>query len=298
MRFLISLLLPRRSRPMAQDKPVLTVMTYDSFASEWGPGPVIEPLFEAQCGCDLQFQTAGDGAALLARLRLEGAPHQGRRRAGPRHLADRGRRRHRPVRPARRRPGRYDLPVAWDDPVFVPFDWGYFAFVYDKTKLPDPPASFDALAASDLKIVIEDPRSSTPGLGLLLWVKAAYRRPRRRDLGGARRQHRHRDAGLDRGLQPVPRRRGRHGAQLHHLAGLSPDRGGATDSKARGGVCRRQLPADRGRRQGRRLDRSPISPTSSSPSCCRPNSSRRSRQRTGCIPPSPRPRVCPRASTR
>ncbi len=53
--------------------PVLTVYTYDSFVSDWGPGPAIEEAFEAQCGCDLQFVGAGDGAALLARIRLEGA---------------------------------------------------------------------------------------------------------------------------------------------------------------------------------------------------------------------------------
>ncbi|HVH01781.1 MAG TPA: thiamine ABC transporter substrate-binding protein, partial [Amaricoccus sp.] len=53
-------------------------------------------------------------------------------------------------------------------------DWGYFAFVYDRTKLPEPPGSFEELIASDASIVIHDPRSSTPGLGLLMWVKAAY----------------------------------------------------------------------------------------------------------------------------
>ncbi len=57
---------------------------------------------------------------------------------------------------------------------FLPFDWGWFAFVYDKTKLANPPHSFKELAASKLKVVIEDPRSSTPGLGLILWVKKAY----------------------------------------------------------------------------------------------------------------------------
>ena len=31
-----------------------------------------------------------------------------------------------------------------------------------------------ALAASDLSIVIQDPRSSTPGLGLVMWVQQAY----------------------------------------------------------------------------------------------------------------------------
>ena len=64
--------------------------------------------------------------------------------------------------------------MPFDDRLFVPFDWGWFAFVYDKTRLATPPKTFEALAASDLTIIIEDPRSSTPGLGLLLWVKAAY----------------------------------------------------------------------------------------------------------------------------
>jgi thiamine transport system substrate-binding protein len=159
---------------LAEGKPVLTVMTYDSFVTEWGPGPVIEPLFEATCACDLQFQTAGDGAALLARLRLEGT----RAKADVVLGLDTS------LTHAAAETGlfalhgidamAYDLPVAWEDPMFLPYDWGYLAFVYDRTKLTAPPTSFEALAASDLKIVIEDPRSSTPGLGLLLWVKAAY----------------------------------------------------------------------------------------------------------------------------
>ena len=66
----------------------------------------------------------------------------------------------------------FDLPVAWEDETFVPYDWGYFAFVHNQDQTP--PSNFRALADSDLKIVIQDPRSSTPGLGLLMWVKAAY----------------------------------------------------------------------------------------------------------------------------
>ena len=56
----------------AADKPVLTVYTYDSFVSDWGPGPAVERAFEADCGCDLKFVATGDGAALLSRLLLEG----------------------------------------------------------------------------------------------------------------------------------------------------------------------------------------------------------------------------------
>ena len=156
----------------AAETPVLTVMTYDSFASEWGPGPAIEQGFEATCACDLRFVTAGDGAALLARVQLEGAAGEGdvvlgldtnltALAAASGLFAPHG------------QPAVTGLPLAYDDPMFLPFDWGYFAFVHAKT-LPNPPKSFEELAASDLKIIIQDPRSSTPGLGLVMWVKAAY----------------------------------------------------------------------------------------------------------------------------
>ncbi len=155
----------------AAQTPVLTIYTYDSFAAEWGPGPAVEKAFEAVCGCDLQFVSTGDGAALLARVQLEGARTDADVVLGlDTNLVARA-----------RATGLFaphgvtttlNLPVAWDDPVFLPFDWGYFAFVGNA----DAPQvhSFKELAASDIKVVIEDPRSSTPGLGLLLWVKEVY----------------------------------------------------------------------------------------------------------------------------
>ncbi|MBL3580258.1 thiamine ABC transporter substrate binding subunit [Rhodovulum sulfidophilum] len=160
----------------ADERPELTVYTYESFVTEWGPGPIVEAAFEAQCGCDLTFVPAGDGAALLARLRLEGDRTDADVVLGldtnlTAAAAETGL-----FAPHGRDDAVLDLPVGWEDPLFLPYDWGYFAFVYDKTRLPEPPASFEDLIAApeDLKIVIQDPRSSTPGLGLLLWVKAAY----------------------------------------------------------------------------------------------------------------------------
>ena len=153
------------------DTPELVVYTYDSFVSDWGPGPVIEKAFEETCACDLKFIGMGDGAALLARLKLEGA----------RSDADLVLGLDTSLIAAAKETGlfvpttvtaEYDLPIAWTDDIFAPYDWGYFAFVHG-TDLT-PPTNFKALADSDLKIVIQDPRSSTPGLGLLMWVKAAY----------------------------------------------------------------------------------------------------------------------------
>jgi len=161
---------------LADEKPVLNVYTYDSFVSDWGPGPAVEQAFEKVCDCDLKFTATGDGAALLARVQLEGARSKAdvvlgldtnltARAAGTGLFAPHG-----------RAFENSNLPVDWADPLFLPYDWGYFAFVYDKTKLKRVPRSFEMLAAAPeaLKIVIQDPRSSTPGLGLLMWVKAAY----------------------------------------------------------------------------------------------------------------------------
>jgi len=159
------------SAAMAGDKPELHVYTYDSFVTEWGPGPVIEAAFEEVCDCDLVLTGAGDGAALLARLQLEGTRSKAdivlgldtnltARAAETGLFAPHG------------MTAELDLPVAWDDPNFLPFDWGYFAFVYDQGMTP--PRSFRELADSDVSIVIQDPRSSTPGLGLAYWVHAAY----------------------------------------------------------------------------------------------------------------------------
>ena len=98
-----------------------------------------------------------------------------------------------------------DLPIAWDDDTFLPYDWGYFAFVYDKTKMPDPPRSFEELIASEASIVIHDPRSSTPGPRAPHVGEGRLRRPGAGDLGGAGAAHRDGGAGLERGLRPVPR---------------------------------------------------------------------------------------------
>lgn len=155
----------------AQDRPVLTVLTYDSFVAEWGPGPQIEAGFESACGCDLRFVAGGDGAALLARLELEGEGTDADVVLGldSNLLAE------------SRASGLFaphgveaalDLPVAWSDDTFLPFDWGWFAVV-GRAGGPTP-TSFRDLADSDASIVIQDPRSSTPGLGLVLWIESAY----------------------------------------------------------------------------------------------------------------------------
>ena len=158
----------------AQEK--LTVYTYESFTSEWGPGPVVEKAFEAECGCDLEFVSVADGVALLNRLRLEGEGTEADIVLGLDTNLTYEAKETGLFAPHGIDPGNINVPGGFEDDIFVPYDYGYFAFVYDTEALKNPPESLHDLveAGDDLKIAIQDPRTSTPGLGLLLWMKAVY----------------------------------------------------------------------------------------------------------------------------
>lgn len=154
----------------------LTVYTYESFTAEWGPGPIVEKAFEAECGCDVEFVSVADGVALLNRVRLEGAAGRADVVLGldtnlTKEASDTGL-----FAPHGLSPTDLTVPGGWTDTTFLPFDYGYFAVVYDSEALKTPPASLKDLVEGNPedKIVIQDPRTSTPGLGLVLWVKSVY----------------------------------------------------------------------------------------------------------------------------
>lgn len=158
----------------AQDK--LTVYTYDSFTTEWGPGPQVEKAFETECACDVEFVAVADGVALLNRLRLEGASTKADIVLGLDTNLTAEAKATGLFAPAGIDQGEVKVPGGWSDDVFVPYDYAHFAVVYDSEKLANPPKSLRELVEGDPneKIVLQDPRTSTPGLGLVLWVRAVY----------------------------------------------------------------------------------------------------------------------------
>lgn len=160
----------------AAAKPVLTVYTYSAFTAEWGPGPAVKKAFEADCGCELKYVALEDGVSLLNRLRMEGKHSKADVVLGlDNNLLQ-----------AAEQTGLFaksgvslqavTVPGGWDNATFVPYDYGYFAFVYDKNRLKNPPGSLKELVESPQKwrVIYEDPRTSTPGLGLLLWMQKVY----------------------------------------------------------------------------------------------------------------------------
>lgn len=154
------------------DSDVLTVYAPDYFVSEWGPGPVIEELFEARCDCDLQFKP-GD---LLPRLLLEGTRTEADVVIGLNTDVTKRARASGLFAPHGVDLAPLTLPVDWEDDTFLPFNYSQTAFIYDDTRVATPPQSFDDLltAPDDLRLVIQDPRSSISGLAMVLWVQAVY----------------------------------------------------------------------------------------------------------------------------
>lgn len=155
---------------------VLNVYTYSSFTTGWGPGPALKELFEAQCDCEVNFTSSDDGVSLLNRLRLEGGSTRADVIVGLDDL----------LMPQARRLGLVqphgftlsDWPLResldWQDSHFIPFDFGYFAFIYDSHKVAEPATSLEALINSGASIIYQDPRTSTPGQGLMHWMQVVY----------------------------------------------------------------------------------------------------------------------------
>jgi thiamine transport system substrate-binding protein len=157
-------------------KEKLTVYTYSSFASDWGPGPKIEAAFEKSCACDLEFIALDDGVSVLNRLRLEGSNSEADILLGLDNNLMASAKKTGLLSEHKIDLSTVNMPGGWSDDTFVPFDYGYFAFVYNSEKLTNPPKSLKELVEQrdDLKIIYQDPRTSTPGLGLMLWMKSVY----------------------------------------------------------------------------------------------------------------------------
>ena len=155
----------------------LTIYTYDSFVSEWGPGPIIENIFEEKHNADIEFVAVDSAATLLNKVILEGDTSKADIVLGlDMNLFDLAEQSELfTTHNINDINNLINLPLKWESNKFVPYNYGYFSFVYNEANLESPPKSMDELINStNARIVIQDPRTSTPGLGLLTWMKALY----------------------------------------------------------------------------------------------------------------------------
>lgn len=156
----------------------LVVATYDSFVADYGPGPQLAKLFKDKTGITITWKSKGDGGQLLADLILSGEKPDADVAVGldnflaPKALSMGL---FEPFSPKNLASVPADLRI---DPSnrLQPYDFGYFAIIYDSQKAKELPTSLEDFTkpAFAKKLILMDPRSSTPGLGFLAWTKAVY----------------------------------------------------------------------------------------------------------------------------
>lgn len=178
--FLASLTSCSKKSSNSRSKEVV-VYTYDSFVSEWGPGPDLEKLFEEETGLDLVFVDCGDGVQVLSKALLEKDKTQAdvilgldnniaQKALDAKILCE-----YEPKDAAKVIPQDVKAQLG-DNWYLTPYDYSHFAFIYDTLSDVPCPKSLDDLLKPVYakKIILMDPRTSTPGLGFVAWTVAIY----------------------------------------------------------------------------------------------------------------------------
>ena len=156
----------------------VVVYTYDSFISEWGPGPELIKKFEAKTGLKLNMISAGDGAQVLSRAVLEKDDVQADVLLGiDNNQVDAARKNE--VLEAYKPQGADEVPdtlLLCKDYLLTPYDWSYFALIYDTQSKTPAPTCLEDLTKPEYakKVILMDPRMSTPGLGFAAWTVAVF----------------------------------------------------------------------------------------------------------------------------
>lgn len=172
--------IPFASCKRAAADNALTVYAYASFTAEWGAGPKIAALFESKTGCPVNFVSCEDSGALLAKAVAEKKQPQADVLVGIDHQLLPKARQFGVLEPYQAHGAERLSEVVrgafGDDTLLTPFDYGYFAFMYNtESDTPAPSCLADlTLEQFAKRIVIMDPRMSTPGLGLFSWISSAY----------------------------------------------------------------------------------------------------------------------------
>ncbi len=158
-------------------KASLKAYAYDSFVSEWGPGPEAVKAFKEKTGIDIILVPKGDAGQVLAAAIQEKRRPEADILIGldqnllPKALGE-GLLEAYAAAGLERVPEALRFPGSW----LTPYDYGSFAIIWDSLSGLEPPASLDDLVKPMYakKLILMDPRSSSPGLGFLSWTLSRY----------------------------------------------------------------------------------------------------------------------------
>ena len=172
---LMLLLIPGEKETQASE---VVIYAYDSFTSDWGPGPRVAEAFDEAHGISVRFVSVGDAGQVLQRaIGEKDAPQADVLIGIDNNLLYKAKKEE--VLTPYRSPMLDKVPqeLRFDpDHHVTPYDYGYFSVIYDTQKIDTPPASLEDLTAERFEndLILMDPRTSSPGLGFLLWTVKRY----------------------------------------------------------------------------------------------------------------------------
>ena len=161
-----------------EETKTLVIYAYDSFVSDWGAGPVVIPKFEEKYGIKVDIKSPGDAGQVLTKAILEKKSPQADILIGiDNNMLSKA------IDEDILQPYKSDN-LKNIDPSLVfdksnhltPYDYGYFSIIYDSKKITNPPASLEDLLNPEYEksIIFMDPRTSSPGLGFMLWTVKVF----------------------------------------------------------------------------------------------------------------------------
>jgi thiamine transport system substrate-binding protein len=162
--------------------PELRIYTYSSFATTWGPGPLLKKAFEEECNCTVKWLTANDSRTIIQKIELQKNSEPADLILGLDFLDTKIASERLSIKPS-------SVPslnsINWSEVIlktdntetskagWVPFDWGLLTFnTHKDDTLFSQVKKLDDLLDPKFKsaLAIEDPRTSSPGLLFLFWL--------------------------------------------------------------------------------------------------------------------------------
>lgn len=171
----------KKSSSNQQRENELIVYTYDSFSGEWGSGPQIAKLFQEKTGITVTYVDCGDSAQILSKAIIEKKNPYADVVIGLDNLVWEKAYENDVLQTYK--PSNSDvifdnleeqLGGKW---ILTPYDYGYFAFIYNTmAELPVPECLEDLTKpVYKNKIILMDSRTSTMGIGFEQWIHSVYK---------------------------------------------------------------------------------------------------------------------------
>ncbi len=157
----------------------VVIYAHDSFTSEWGVGPALCEAFEKKTGIKVNMISVGEAAQVLSRAILEKDAPVADVLVGldnnlyPKVKAADILEAYKPVDGDKVIDDELLMEGGW---LLVPYDWSSFAMIFDSESGIEAPTCLADLTKDIYrkKIILMDPRTSTPGLGFAAWTLAVY----------------------------------------------------------------------------------------------------------------------------